>query len=129
MGDGVGLEIIELFPSQEKAKKLLKHFYGKVKIIGINSESNGISTLIGFFEIGGVDLGNVRVVIGRLHPKFENSIILGMNAIIWYNFAVNHTDKTITMMERKFKTFDISTRFTIKNITNVNLAAFEVTDN
>ena len=101
---------------------------GKVKIIGVNSESSGISTLIDFFEIGGVNLGNVRVVVGQLHPNFENSVILGMNVILWYNFAVNHPDKMIIMVERKLKTFDTTTRFTIKNITNINLAAYEEND-
>ena len=94
----------------------------------MNSENNGISTLINDLEIGNVNLGNVRVVIGKLHPKFENCIILGMNIIIWYNFIVNHTNKMITMVERRFKSLDMSMRFTIKNIMSVNLASYEIVD-
>ena len=99
---------------------------GKVRIIGINHESSGVSTLIDNFEIGGTNLGRLRIVVGQLHPKFENCIIIGMNVIIWYNFAINHHDKAITMVERKFKTSIMATRFTMKNILSINLASIEI---
>ena len=98
----------------------------RIKLIGLNSENKGVSTVIDYFEIGGVDLGRVRVAVGQLHSNFENRIILGMNVLIWYNFAVTHSTKTITLLERKFKNYDSSKRFTLKNILAVNLTVDEV---
>ena len=97
-----------------------------IKLIGLNGESQGFSTLIDYFEIGGVNLGSVRVAVGQLHPNFENSIILGMNVLMWYDFAVTHITKTITLLERRFKNYDTSNRFTLKNILAVNLTADEI---
>ncbi|MCL2399707.1 MAG: retroviral-like aspartic protease family protein [Defluviitaleaceae bacterium] len=100
--------------------------HANIKLIGLNGESKGFSTVIDYFEIGGVNLGSVRVAVGQLHPNFENSIILGMNVLMWYDFAVTHSTKTITLLERRFKNFDTSRRFTIKNISTVNLTTYEV---
>lgn len=94
-----------------------------IKLIGLNGETRGFSTVIDYFEIGGVDLGKVRVAVGQLHPNFENSIILGMNVLMWYDFAVTHSTKTIALLERRFKNYDMSKRFTLKNILNVNLSS------
>jgi len=97
-----------------------------IKLIGLNGESKGFSTVIDYFEIGGVNLGSVRVAVGQLHPNFENSIILGMNILMWYDFAVTHSTKTIVLLERRFKNYDISKRFTTKNILTINLATDEI---
>ena len=79
-----------------------------IRLIGINGESKGVSTIIDYFEIGGVNLGSVRVAVGEVHPNFENSIILGMNVLLWYDFAVTHSTKTIALLERRFKNRDIN---------------------
>ena len=99
---------------------------GNVKIIGVNSESKGFSTLIDFMKIGGVNLGRIRIVVGQLHPKFANNIIIGMNILLWYDIAISHYNKTITLVERKFKGFDMSSRFIMHNIMNLNLASYEI---
>ncbi|MCL2048425.1 MAG: retroviral-like aspartic protease family protein [Defluviitaleaceae bacterium] len=75
-----------------------------VIIRGINGESRGISTIINHFEIGGENLGRVRVVVGNLHKNFENSVILGVNVLVWYNYAVIHHKKQIVMEERRIAT-------------------------
>ena len=95
----------------------------KVKIIGINSESQGVSTLIDYFEIGGTNLGTIRVVIGKVRPIFQNTIILGMNVLSWYNFAVNYSVKRVFLVERRFTKLDMSKRFTMKDITEVDLVS------
>ena len=97
-----------------------------IKLIGLNGESQGFSTVIDYFEIGGVNLGNVRVAVGKLHPNFENSIILGMNVLMWFDFAVTHSTKTIALLERRFHHFDMSKRFVLKNIATVNFSADEI---
>ncbi|MCL2386901.1 MAG: retroviral-like aspartic protease family protein [Defluviitaleaceae bacterium] len=99
-----------------------------IRLIGINGESKGVSTIIDYFEIGGVNLGSVRVAVGEVHPNFENSIILGMNILLWYDFAVTHSTKTIALLERRFKNRDMSARFTMKNIMIANLAIDEITN-
>jgi hypothetical protein len=50
-------------------------------LLGIKqiASSKGVSTVIDYFEIGGVDLGAVEIVIGEIHPMFQNHNILGMN--------------------------------------------------
>ena len=100
-----------------------------IKLIGLNGESKGISTVVDYFEIGGVNLGNVRVAVGQLHTNFENSIILGMNVLMWYDFAVTRSTKTIALLERRFKNYDTSKRFTTKNILAINLSADEISEN
>jgi hypothetical protein len=75
-----------------------------VTLRGINGESKAISTIIDYLEIGGVNLGNVRVVVGDLHESFEDSIILGVNVLVWYDYAVIHRKKQLVLVERKIKT-------------------------
>jgi hypothetical protein len=75
-----------------------------VTLRGINGESKGVSTIIDNFEIGGENLGNVRVVIGDLHKNFEDCIILGVNVLVWYDYAVIHHKKQIVLQERNIKT-------------------------
>ena len=92
-----------------------------IKIIGVNSESGGFSTVIDYFEIGGINLGMVRVAVGSLAPQFQNNIIIGMNLLLWYDFALSHFTKKITLVERQLKNFDMSSRFVRKDIANINL--------
>jgi hypothetical protein len=87
-----------------------------VKIIGINGENEGISTVIDYFEIGGVNIGPVRIVVGSLHSIHKDRIIIGMNIILWHNFAVRYDKRMIFMDERKFKNLDMGTRYTRKSI-------------
>jgi len=47
---------------------------------------------------------------------------------MWYDFAVTHSTKTIALLERRFKNYDTSERFTLKNILTVNLAADEISE-
>jgi len=75
-----------------------------VLLRGINGESKGISTIINNLVIGNEDFGRARVVIGDLLEEFENSIILGVNILVWYNYAVLHHTKQIVLDERKIKT-------------------------
>ena len=49
-----------------------------------------------------------------------------MNILMWYDFAVTHSTKTIVLLERRFKNYDISKRFTTKNILTINLATDEI---
>jgi predicted aspartyl protease len=87
-----------------------------VKIIGINGESEGVSTVIDYFEIGGVNIGPVRVAVSRLHDAHKDRVIIGMNIILWHHFAVRYDQKLIYLNERQFAKLDMSTRYTRKTI-------------
>jgi hypothetical protein len=95
----------------------------KVKIKGINGESDGISSVIEFFEIGGVNIGPVRVAIGKFLPEFENTVILGVNVLMWYDFGVSHSNEIITLVERQFTKPPVNNedRFTSKNPSSIGL--------
>ncbi|MCL2605330.1 MAG: retropepsin-like domain-containing protein [Defluviitaleaceae bacterium] len=75
-----------------------------VIIRGVNGESKGISTLIENFIIGGENIGTVRVVVSDLHPSIQDRMILGVNMLVWYNYAVVHHKRQIILEERRIKT-------------------------
>jgi len=102
-----------------------------ITIIGINSEEKGISVVLDSFMLGGVDLGNVRVSIGKMKPHFQDSIILGMNVLMWYDIAVVNRKKKIFLKERRFKDLDIAygQKYSVTNPSSFNLAtAQEMSD-
>lgn len=74
-----------------------------VTISGLNDKGKGISTVIDYFEIGDVNIGSVRVVLGSVLPEFENSIILGVNVLMWFEYSVSHRKNEIELVERKVK--------------------------
>ena len=76
----------------------------KVTLIGVNGESEAVSVIIPNFEIGGVDLGRVRVVVGNVYKTFRNRVILGMNVLVWFNYSVLHHKRQIILSERKINT-------------------------
>jgi predicted aspartyl protease len=95
----------------------------KILIRGINGESEGISSVVDYFEIGGVNLGNVRIAVGKFLPEFEDTVILGVNVLMWYDFAVSHSNGSITLVERRFAQMPLSKekRFTLKNPAAIGL--------
>jgi hypothetical protein len=70
-----------------------------------------------------VNLGNVRVAVGKFLPKFQNTVILGVNVLMWYDFAVSHKNGLITLVERRFANMPVSKedRFTAKNPAAIGL--------
>ena len=86
---------------------------GKIKttITGVNATSEGFSTIIDHFVLGGVDLGKTRVTVSDLSPNLENTIILGMNILAWFHMFINHSQKEIVLIERKIKDLNKTTRF------------------
>jgi len=103
-----------------------------IKIYGINGESSGVSTIISNFMLGGENLGDVRVAVGKLLPEFENCVILGVNVLAWYNYSVDHGNRMITLAERNFKNLSVikSERFTrlYSQILNLPARAENLTD-
>ena len=95
----------------------------KVSIAGINGKSEGFSTIIDNFIIGGVDLGKTRVTVSEVSPEFKNIIILGMNVLVWFNMLVSHAKKEITLAERQIKGLDKSNRFYRTDIFSRNVLA------
>ena len=88
----------------------------QIRIIGINSEEISYSTLVPSFIIGGVDLGEVRVAIGTMRPEFQDSILLGMNIIGWFDFGLSISNRLISLIPRRFKDTTIWERcFAYKN--------------
>jgi len=101
----------------------------KITIIGVNGENEGKSTVIDYFEVGGKDIGPVRIAVGRLHDNHKDRIILGMNIIMWHHFSLDHMKKRITLVERQLKNFDHGERYIIKDITTLNLSNIIVHEN
>jgi len=93
----------------------------KTTITGINGKSEGFSTIIDNFIIGGVDLGKTRVTISEVSPEFKNIIVLGMNVLVWFNMLVSHTKGEITLAERQIKGLDKSNRFYRTDIFSSNV--------
>jgi len=83
----------------------------KVTITGINGKSEGFSTIVDNFLLGGVDLGKTRITVSEVSPEFKNIIVLGMNVLVWFNMLVSHTKGEITLAERQIKGLDKSNRF------------------
>jgi len=98
---------------------------GKLKttIIGINGKSEGFSTIIDNFVIGGVDLGKTRVTVSEVSPEFKNTVVLGMNVLVWFNMLVSHTKGEITLFERQIKGMETSNRFYRTDIFSKNVLA------
>jgi hypothetical protein len=93
-------------------------------LIGINSESAANSYIVGNFKLGGQNLGKVRVTVGRLSPQFESTVILGMNLLMWFEIAIKyHPSKKIILAERNIQGIDKTTRFTRKDMLNVNIVS------
>ena len=99
----------------------------KVTITGINGKSEGFSTIIDNFILGGIDLGKTRVTVAEVSPEFKNIIILGMNVLIWFNILLSHSQEELTLAERKIKGLDKSTRFHRTDIFSHNILA-EITE-
>lgn len=95
----------------------------KVTITGINGKSEGFSTIIDNFLIGGVDLGKTRVTVSDVSPEFKNTIIMGMNVLVWFNILVSHAKREITLVERQIKGLDKSSRFYRTDIFSRNVLA------
>jgi hypothetical protein len=93
-----------------------------ITIISVNNESKGKSSIIDYFELGGVNIGPVRVAVGKIHENHKDRIILGMNVLLWHHVIVNYHKKQISLIEREFRNLDLSLRYTVKDITAVNLA-------
>ncbi|MCL1999189.1 MAG: retroviral-like aspartic protease family protein [Turicibacter sp.] len=98
----------------------------KIAIIGINSREIGVSTIIPSFKLGTEELGGVRVAVGTMRPEFQNSILLGMNVLGWFDFGWSMSNKMAVLVPRKFKDAGIFQRcFRFKNPKN-RLLAVEV---
>ena len=111
-----GAAMTTISPQLFKELNLKAKDKAQIKIIGINSEEISYSTLIPSFVIGGVDLGEVRVAIGTMRPEFQNSILLGMNILGWFDFGFSMSNKQISLIPRKFKDKTIWNRcFAYKN--------------
>lgn len=95
----------------------------KVTITGINGKSEGFSTIVDNFVVGGVDLGKVRVTVSDVSPEFKNTIILGMNVLVWFNILLSHNKREITLAERQIKGLDKSNRFYRTDIFSRNVLA------
>jgi predicted aspartyl protease len=95
-------------------------------ITGINGKSEGFSTVIDDFILGGVNLGKTRVTISKFQPEFENVIILGMNVLAWFNMLVSYSKGEITLAERKIKNIDKDTRFNRTDIFTKNILINEM---
>ncbi|MCL2387816.1 MAG: retroviral-like aspartic protease family protein [Defluviitaleaceae bacterium] len=72
-----------------------------VKILGINGESRGTSTIIDNFMLGGTDLGKMRITVADIHPQFTRKIILGMNILKWFSFMVDFGAKKVVLFDRR----------------------------
>ena len=95
----------------------------KVSIAGINGKSDGFSTIIDHFIIGGVDIGKTRITVAEVSSEFKNIIILGMNVLVWFNMLVSYAKKEITLSERRIKGLDRSNRFYRTDIFSRNVLA------
>jgi predicted aspartyl protease len=99
----------------------------KVSIAGINGKSEGFSTIIDNFIIGGVDIGKTRITVAEVSPEFKNIIMLGMNVLAWFNMLVSHSKKEITLSERRIIGLDEANRFYRTDIFSRNVLA-SITD-
>jgi hypothetical protein len=95
----------------------------KTTITGINGKSEGFSTIIDNFILGGVDLGKTRVTVSDVSPEFKNIILLGMNVLVWFNILISHSKGEITLAERQIKGLDASARFYRTDIFSGNVLA------
>ena len=95
----------------------------KVTITGINGKSEGFSTIIDNFIIGDVDLGKTRVTVSEISPEFKNTIVLGMNVLVWFNTLISHSKGEITLVERQLKGLDKTKRFYRTDIFSRNIFA------
>ncbi|MCL2604577.1 MAG: retroviral-like aspartic protease family protein [Defluviitaleaceae bacterium] len=95
----------------------------KVTITGINGKSEGFSTIIDNFIIGGVDLGKTRVTVSDVSPEFKNTIVMGMNVLVWFNMLISYTKGEVTLAERQIKELDKSSRFYRTDIFSRNVLA------
>ena len=95
-----------------------------VKIIGINGESDGFSTIIDNFTIGSENLGDVRITVTDMQEKFNNSIILWMNILMWFNTQIHYTKKKITLAERAAEGYT-TTRFTRGDTNSIVLPSIQ----
>ena len=111
-----GAAMTTISPQLFKRLKLNVKDKTPIRIIGINSEEISYSTLIPSFVIGGFDLGEVRVAVGTMRSEFQNSILLGMNIMGWFDFGWSISNKRISLIPRRFKDTTIWDRcFTYKN--------------
>ena len=95
----------------------------KTTITGINGKSEGFSTIIDNFVIGGVDLGKTRVTVSEVSPEFKNTVVLGMNVLVWFNMLISHSKGEISLSERQIKGMDTSNRFYRTDIFSRNVLA------
>ena len=87
-----------------------------INVIGINSCERSFSVLLPSFRIGGEDLGEVRVAVGHMRPEFQNSVLLGMNILGWFDFGWTMFTKTAILRPRQFKNPNfINNCFKLKN--------------
>jgi len=99
-----------------------------ITIYGINSEEKGFSTLIPSFKLGAVELGEIRVAVANMRPEYQNSILLGMNILGWFDFGWQMRTKRIYMYPRNFADANyIQEGFRLKN-PKTKLLAAEVDD-
>ena len=98
---------------------------GKLKttITGINGKSEGFSTIIDNLVIGGVDLGKTRVTVSEISPEFKNTVVLGMNVLVWFNMLISHSKGEIILSERQIKGLDTFDRFYRADIFSRNVLA------
>lgn len=79
--------------------------------------------------LGGVDLGKVRVCVGKTHPKFQDYIILGMNVLMWHDIVIANAKRKIFLQERKFQNLKFEDKYSHSNPASLNLvAANEITE-
>jgi hypothetical protein len=77
----------------------------------------GFTTIIYNFELGGEDIGPVRIVVGPINPKFRDYVILGMNILQWFDTTIRYRKGEIYLAERMFKfgTTEKNKRFVLKD--------------
>jgi hypothetical protein len=123
--------------------KMTTMSYGLFGLLGIKSKEehpviikglNGpveksSSLIIPYFELGGINIGPVRVALSKtMRPEFKDTVLLGMNIMMWFEMKFNPRKNYIELKECRLRTGDkikADERFIHHNPTNLALLVDE----